>query len=214
MFTTHMRPWTRLLALTTQFHTHTMPSPSSFAIVAGVGPGTGATVARKFAASYPVALLARNPANYEDLVKEIQSSGGKAIGISSDVSDAASVKSAFSKINSEFGDAKLAAAVYNVGGGFIRKGFLDLTEKEFESGWEANGYDPQAHCAPRTYLLIQLPVDAAHSSSPSPHSPFCSTPPIPRSSIRLPSSSPVPPRASGALLFALPSLPGNSPSVL
>ncbi|KAI4216020.1 MAG: hypothetical protein LQ351_001516 [Letrouitia transgressa] len=116
-----------------------MPSPSSFAIVAGVGPGTGATVARKFAASYPVALLARNPANYEDLVKEIQSSGGKAIGISSDVSDAASVKSAFSKINSEFGDAKLAAAVYNVGGGFIRKGFLDLTEKEFESGWEANG---------------------------------------------------------------------------
>ncbi|KAI4157363.1 MAG: hypothetical protein LQ342_008336 [Letrouitia transgressa] len=136
-----MQPWTRLLALTTQFHTHTMPSPSSFAIIVGVGPGTGATVARKFAASYPVALLARNPANYEDVVKEIQSSGGKAIGISTDVADAASVKSAFSKISSEFGDSKLAAAVYNVGGGFIRKGFLDLTQEEFESGWEANGYN-------------------------------------------------------------------------
>ncbi|KAL8747600.1 MAG: hypothetical protein Q9190_000535 [Brigantiaea leucoxantha] len=113
-----------------------MPSP--FAIVAGVGPGTGATVARKFAASYPVALLARNPANYEEVLKDIKSDGGKAIGISTDVSDAASVKNALGKIEAEYGD-ECAAAIYNVGGRFIRKGFLELTQEEFESGWEANG---------------------------------------------------------------------------
>ncbi|KAL9611582.1 MAG: hypothetical protein Q9167_003771 [Letrouitia subvulpina] len=142
-----------------------MPPPSSFAIIAGVGPGTGATVARKFAASYPVALLARNPANYEDVVEEIQSSGGKAIGVSTDVSDAASVKNAFSKINSEFGDAKLAAAVFNVGGRFIRKGFLDLTQEEFESGWEANGRG--------AFLFSQsaLPLLLASTDSPLQHPP-------------------------------------------
>ena len=38
------------------------------------------------------------------------------------------------------GRMKVAAAVYNVGGKFIRKGFLELSLGEFESGWEANGY--------------------------------------------------------------------------
>jgi hypothetical protein len=37
------------------------------------------------------------------------------------------------------GDAKLAAAIYNVGGGFVRKPFLELTEKEFTDGWASNG---------------------------------------------------------------------------
>ncbi|KAL8861124.1 MAG: hypothetical protein Q9178_002338 [Gyalolechia marmorata] len=109
-----------------------------FAIVAGVGPGTGATVARKFGATYPVALLARNPANYEDAVQDIKAAGGKAIGISTDVTDAKSVKAAISQTQKEFGN-RCAAAVFNVGGKFVRKPFLDLSQEEFESGWEANG---------------------------------------------------------------------------
>ena len=118
---------------------------SAIAIIAGVGPGTGASVARKFAKAYPVVLLARNPANYEPLVSEIQSSGGKAMGISTDTSDGTSVKTAFGKIEQEFGQGgkegvKVAAAVYNVGGSFIRKGFLELTTDEFESGWDVSGY--------------------------------------------------------------------------
>jgi NADP-dependent 3-hydroxy acid dehydrogenase YdfG len=79
------------------------------AIVAGVGPGTGAAVARKFAASYPVVLLARNPDNYNDLVKEINGSGGKAIGISTDVADAKSVQNAADEIKKEFGNSVAAA---------------------------------------------------------------------------------------------------------
>ncbi|KAI4187534.1 MAG: hypothetical protein L6R41_002752 [Letrouitia leprolyta] len=112
---------------------------SPFAIVAGVGPGTGATVARKFGAAYPVALLARNPANYEDAVKDIKAAGGKAIGVSTDVTDAKSVKNAVAEAQKVFGD-KCAAAVFNVGGKFVRKPFLELDQEEFESGWEGNGY--------------------------------------------------------------------------
>ena len=79
------------------------------AIVAGVGPGTGAAVARKFAASYPVVLMARKPDSYNDLVKEINGKGGKAVGISTDVADAKSMKAAVGQIEEEFGSGVGAA---------------------------------------------------------------------------------------------------------
>jgi len=90
---------------------------------------------------YPVALLARNPANYEPLIKEIEAVGGKAIGISTDVADGKSVANAFEKIKAAMNGAQLAAAVFNVGGKFIRKPFLELNEDDFMAGMEANGYD-------------------------------------------------------------------------
>ncbi|TKA70488.1 hypothetical protein B0A49_06305 [Cryomyces minteri] len=113
-------------------------SSKAFAIVAGVGPGTGAAVARKFAASYPVVLMARNPDNYESLVKEINGNGGKAIGISTDVADASSITSAFGKIEKEFGGAGCAAAIFNASGRFVRKPLLDLTEEEFTAGFDVS----------------------------------------------------------------------------
>ena len=111
----------------------------AFAIIAGVGPGTGAAVARKFATHYSVALLARRASNYEPLVDEINKSGGRAIGFSTDVTDAKSVKEAIAECEKSFGAAPLAAAIYNVGGRFIRKPFLELSLEEFEAGYEANG---------------------------------------------------------------------------
>lgn len=80
------------------------------AIVAGVGAGTGASVARKFAKAYPVVLLARNPENFKSLAEEINSNGGKAIGISTDVSDSNSVQNAVETIKKEFG-SDVGAAV-------------------------------------------------------------------------------------------------------
>ena len=62
------------------------------------------------------------------------------MGISCDTSDGESVKKAFAEIRKESGfDGHLAAAIYNVGGKFIRKPFLELSEEEFEAGWKANG---------------------------------------------------------------------------
>jgi NAD(P)-dependent dehydrogenase (short-subunit alcohol dehydrogenase family) len=107
-------------------------APSPFAVVAGVGPGTGASVARRFA------LLARSPENYESLVKEINGSGGKAIGISTDVSSEESVKNAFAKIKEEFGGAGCAAAIFNASGGFSRKPLLEMGVEEFGRSWEVS----------------------------------------------------------------------------
>lgn len=72
-------------------------------IIAGVGSGTGASVAREFAAAYPVVLLARSPDSYEGLARELNQIGGKALGISADVSDSASIQNAIRIVKSEFG---------------------------------------------------------------------------------------------------------------
>jgi NAD(P)-dependent dehydrogenase (short-subunit alcohol dehydrogenase family) len=104
------------------------------AVVAGVGPGTGASVARKFSRAYPVVLLARKPENYESLAQEINSAGGKAIGISTDVSDVSSLKNAVDRIKKEFGDdVGLAAAIFNASGPFMRKPFLEIPPEVFQS---------------------------------------------------------------------------------
>ncbi len=108
----------------------------AIAIVAGVGPGTGAAVARKFAAAYPVVLLARNPANYESLVEEINKSGGKAMGISTDVSSPESLKAAFDKVKEEHKDATIAAAIFNASGRFVRKPLLDMAVEDFVAGYD------------------------------------------------------------------------------
>ncbi|KAI9717224.1 MAG: hypothetical protein M1828_007418 [Chrysothrix sp. TS-e1954] len=110
------------------------------AIIAGIGPGTGASVARKFAASYPVALLARTPESYNPLVDEINKSGGSAIGVSADVSNSDSIKKAFDEIKAKYGgeDAQCAAAVFNASGAFYRKPFLELTEDQFMSGLDVS----------------------------------------------------------------------------
>ncbi|KAK1832180.1 diacetyl reductase [Podospora conica] len=110
-----------------------MASKSFFAVIAGVGPGTGRSVALKFAKTYPVALLARKPESYADIVAEITQSGGQAIGISTDTSDAASVTAAFAKIRAEYPDKKLAAAIYNVGAGFSVRPFLDLAPSDLSA---------------------------------------------------------------------------------
>lgn len=120
-------------------------APSPIAIIAGVGPGTGASIARRFAQKYPVVLLARSASNYEPVVAQINKSGGKAVGISADITDEESVEGAFYTIKQgglwkDGGEVGVAAAVFNLGGGLAKKPFLELTKEEFESGWKSNGF--------------------------------------------------------------------------
>lgn len=110
----------------------------AFAIVAGVGPGTGAACARRFAQAYPVACLARNPDNYNEIVQEINKSGGKAIGVSADVSSQESMNAAFKKIEEEFKGGNCAAAVFNASGRFARGPLLDMKVEDFQAGWEVS----------------------------------------------------------------------------
>jgi short-subunit dehydrogenase len=112
----------------------------------------GASVARKFAKAYPVVLLSRNPANYEPVSQEINANGGKAIGISADLTDSKSVNAAFEEITRQFPGTVLAAAVFNPAGRVERKPFLETTEKEFVEGYESQGK------AAFTFAKITLPL--------------------------------------------------------
>ncbi|KAK4455486.1 diacetyl reductase [Podospora aff. communis PSN243] len=115
-----------------------MASNTFYAVVAGVGAGTGRSVALRFAKAYPVALLARRPESYNEIVEEIKKAGGQAIGVSADTSDEASVKAAFESIKKEFAGRNLAAAVFNVGAGFAVKPFLELKAEDLENSLNGN----------------------------------------------------------------------------
>jgi NAD(P)-dependent dehydrogenase (short-subunit alcohol dehydrogenase family) len=74
-----------------------------YAVIAGVGPGTGAALAHKFATKYNVILLARREESYAQLVSDIKEGGGVALGIPTDVSSKDSVEEAFRTIGENFG---------------------------------------------------------------------------------------------------------------
>ncbi|KAG7285213.1 hypothetical protein NEMBOFW57_009834 [Staphylotrichum longicolle] len=113
-------------------------SKSFYAVIAGVGAGTGRSVALRFAQSYPVVLLARKPESYEAIVSEIRSRGGEALGVSADTADTASVASAFETIQKELPGRKVAAAVFNVGAGFAIKPFLEVTASDLDASLASN----------------------------------------------------------------------------
>jgi len=122
-----------------------MVSDKFFAIVAGVGPGTGRSVALKFAEAYPVVLLARNPESYTDVVAQINKAGGRAIGIPADATDESSLVSAFEAISQEFHNLQLVAAIYNVRPNSrpSRKPFLELQLQDLDTSLNGNVYVPR-----------------------------------------------------------------------
>jgi NAD(P)-dependent dehydrogenase (short-subunit alcohol dehydrogenase family) len=141
-------------------------APIPFAVVAGVGPGTGAAVARRFSKAYPIALLARSPESYEPLVKEINNAGGQAIGISADVSNEESIKSAFAQIKKEYQGAGCAAAIFNASGRFVRKPLLEMSVDDFSTSWEVSAKGALIFSQAALPLLVQTA-----SSSEAKHPP-------------------------------------------
>lgn len=117
----------------------------------------GASIARIFGKAYPVVLLSRTPSNYEPVVKEINSSGGQAVGISTDLSDSDSVKAAFDQIAQKYPGAGIAAAVFNSSGSFARKPFLEVTEEEYSNSLETQAYvSTQAYSVAASTKLHQI----------------------------------------------------------
>lgn len=94
------------------------------AVIAGVGPGLGASLARAFAQEgYAVALLSRRAESSEPVAEKIQSKGGKALVIATDVTQRQAVIEAVQKIKSEV--HSITALAYNAGG-YGRGPFLQL----------------------------------------------------------------------------------------
>ena len=105
---------------------------SKVAIVAGVGEGTGAALARRFQADgYSVALLARDPSYSEGLAAEL----GDAKAYACDVGDAASVETTMANIRRDLGEADVL--LYNASGRAFG-GINDITPQDFESTWRVS----------------------------------------------------------------------------
>lgn len=103
------------------------------ALIVGVGPGLGSSLARRFAsAGMAVALAARDAHRHDDLVQEIGSGGGTAHAYGCDATREDQVAALFERVGTELGDPRLV--VYNAGA-FVPAGILDIAAKDFERCW-------------------------------------------------------------------------------
>lgn len=106
----------------------------SYALIAGAGAGTSASVARLFAKHYTVVLLSRNEKSYAPTIQDITAAGGKAIGIIADLAQPDAVSAAFDEIEKQLPGHELAVAVYNPGAGFQMGSFLDMKLEDLDNG--------------------------------------------------------------------------------
>ena len=117
------------------------------AAVLGVGPGLGAAISCRFAREgFRVALLARSEQSTAPVREEIEGSGGEALAVKADATDASSVASAFDRVRDDLGEPEVF--VYNAGA-FRMGGILDVSPEDFDECLKAN-------CAGAFYAAQQV----------------------------------------------------------
>ena len=105
------------------------------AVVAGVGPGLGASLARKCAKEgCQLGLLARSSDFLETLANELRGLGTKVLAFSADISEADQVAAAFRRIGEELGPVDLLINNASASGPF-RQPFVEITPENFTRGW-------------------------------------------------------------------------------
>ena len=106
------------------------------AVIAGVGPGLGASHARKFAKEgCRIALLARSPDFIETLCKELQGRGTQTVAIATDISEADQVTTAFRRIREQLGSVDVLINNASAGGPFSQS-FVQIDAENFARGWQ------------------------------------------------------------------------------
>lgn len=104
----------------------------SVALITGVGPGTGAALARRFAeGGYQVAMLARNAERLDKLAAEID--GAHAFPV--DVADPTALDAAIGQVEAELGAPKIV--VHNAVGGAFGS-FRDIDPAVLARNFEVN----------------------------------------------------------------------------
>ena len=111
-----------------------MQNDKPVAVVAGVGPGNGAALVRRFAdAGYATAMISR----HRSTLAPIESKLADAHGFECDVGNPASVEKTFARIRSELGEVDVL--LYNAGSGVF--GDVEtITPDQFEQAWRVNAY--------------------------------------------------------------------------
>jgi NAD(P)-dependent dehydrogenase (short-subunit alcohol dehydrogenase family) len=107
------------------------------AVVVGVGPGLGASLARRFAQGYTVAIMARRAEYLRSLGDEIRAARGNVLEVPADVTNPVQIEAAFKTIREKLGPPEVL--LYNAGGG-TRGTVMELTLEQFESSWRANAF--------------------------------------------------------------------------
>ena len=129
------------------FFRNSMNSSSKFvprvAVVAGVGSGLGASLARRFAhEGCRVALLARSADYLDQLAAEINTARGPgtALAVPCDLGNPQEIVAAFERIRAELGPTDLLVNHASGGGGPRGRGLLELEPIDFESAWRIGVY--------------------------------------------------------------------------
>jgi NAD(P)-dependent dehydrogenase (short-subunit alcohol dehydrogenase family) len=121
---------------------------SRVAFVAGAGPGLGASLARRFAKEYAVAINARNESFVHSLAGEIRASGGVVLEVPGDIGDSAQVAGMFRSIREGLGAPDVL--LYNAGSGAFGT-VTEVTPEQFEASWRVNAFGAflcAAECTP------------------------------------------------------------------
>ena len=106
---------------------------SQTAVIAGVGPGLGESLARKFVdEGCQVGLFARSTDYLDELSAEL---GEQAIGVPTDITDEERVEAAFEAVREAFGGVDI---LVNHASGAAWKGVRNISPEEFEQAWRVS----------------------------------------------------------------------------
>ncbi|WP_276258270.1 SDR family NAD(P)-dependent oxidoreductase [Haloglomus litoreum] len=114
-------------------------------VIAGVGPGLGASLARRFAEEgCQVALLARSGDSLHDLAADIDAeTAGEALAVPTDISDREAVVEAFEAVHEAFGDVDV---LVNHASAAAWDGLLDADPENFRRALAVN-VEGAFHCS-------------------------------------------------------------------
>jgi NAD(P)-dependent dehydrogenase (short-subunit alcohol dehydrogenase family) len=105
------------------------------AAVIGVGPGLGASLARRFAKEYAVAVNARSADYLRTLAADIRNAGGSALEVPADVGNGEQVGAAFKLIRERLGEPEVL--IYNASAGPFGN-INEVTPAQFENSLRIN----------------------------------------------------------------------------
>jgi len=110
---------------------------SPVAVVVGVGPGTGAALARRFAKQCAVAIVARNRSYLAELGGEMRRDGANVLETPADIGDFSQTATAFATIREKLGDPDVL--LYNAGSGTWGH-ITEITAEQYEAAWRVNAF--------------------------------------------------------------------------